>query len=66
MYVEDRITSLCNRLLASADPDEARIFARALQEAIHDHIEDLRIRVHTLPITSLDVNADHHPLATHF
>ena len=58
MYVEDRMTSLCDRLLASADPDEARYFARELQEAIHDHVEDLRIRVHTLPLTSLDVPED--------
>lgn len=55
MYVEDRITSLCERLLASTDPDEARYFARELQEAIHDHVEDLRIRVHTLPIMGLEM-----------
>ena len=55
MYVEDRITSLCDRLLASADHDEARAVARELQEAIHDHVEDLRIRAHTLKITSVDV-----------
>ena len=48
MYVEDRITSLCEKLLASTDPEEARIVAHELQEEIHDHIEDLRIRAHTL------------------
>lgn len=55
MYVEDRIASLCDRLLASTDPEEARAVARELQEAIHDHVEDLRIRAHTLRLISVDV-----------
>lgn len=55
MYVEDRITSLSDRLLASTDPDEARAVASDLQEAIHDHVEDLRIRAHTLKIASVDL-----------
>jgi phosphoribosylformylglycinamidine (FGAM) synthase PurS component len=59
MYVEDRIASLCDRLLASTDPDEARAVARELQDAIHDHVEDLRIRAHTLPLTSLDLPTQH-------
>ena len=57
MYVEDRIAGLCDRLIASVEPEDTHLCALELQEAIHDHIEDLRIRVHTLPITGLEMPA---------
>lgn len=40
----DRIRELCARLAASKEPDEVNVILPELQSAIHEAIEQLRLR----------------------
>lgn len=57
METEDRITSLCNKLISTSDQDEARAIGRKLQDAIHEHIENIRAKVTELPVTKVELFA---------
>jgi hypothetical protein len=45
VLVQDLIKSLCAKLLEARDENEAHIIANQLQEVIHEHIEQLRLRL---------------------
>ena len=51
------IRELCQKLLDTPD-DSLEFYALAddLRTAIHEHIEDLRVLTHTLPITPKDLS----------
>ncbi len=41
--MQDRIKLLCRRLMESQDEKEAHCVAQELQQALHDHLEMLRL-----------------------
>ena len=45
MGSENRINSLCNRLLASSSDEEVAVLASELKVALHEHIESLRTQL---------------------
>jgi hypothetical protein len=45
VLVQDLIKVLCAKLLETRDEDESRVIANLLQVAIHEHIEQLRLKV---------------------
>jgi len=42
---DNRIKSLCNRLLTSSSDEEVAVLATELKGALHDHIESLRTQL---------------------
>jgi hypothetical protein len=42
---DNRIKSLCNRLLASSSDEEVAVLASELKVALHEHIESLRMQL---------------------
>jgi hypothetical protein len=42
---DNRIKSLCNRLLASSSDKEVAVLASELKVALHEHIESLRTQL---------------------
>ena len=45
MGSDNRIKSLCNRLLASSSDEEIAALAFELKVALHEHIESLRTQI---------------------
>ena len=45
MGSENRINSLCNRLLASSSDEEVAALASELKVALHEHMEGLRTQL---------------------
>lgn len=45
MESDNRIKSLCNRLLASSSDKEVAVLASELKVALHEHIESLRTQL---------------------
>lgn len=45
MGSDNRINSLCNRLLASSSDEEVAVLASELKVALHEHMESLRTQL---------------------
>jgi len=48
--MQQQIKDLCSELLRAKDPNETEAIGENLRSAIHDHIENLRHDVMTLPM----------------
>ncbi len=45
--MQEGIKALCGKLLECQDDDQARIICIELKKLIHEHIEELRVKVRT-------------------
>jgi hypothetical protein len=49
--MEDRIRTLCHELITEKDPKKVRDLSAQLSAALHAHVENLRLKVLSYPIT---------------
>ena len=49
MFLEGRIRELCENIIACQDDAQAIVLAQELRSALHQRIEELRIKVAALP-----------------
>lgn len=48
--MEEEIRRLCWELQKTTDPDEMEALGEQLRDAIHEHVESLRLELNALPV----------------